>query len=156
MTWRDRLLPASYRGATFRVESHSATPAGRRVQVHEYPGRDTPYVEDLGQRTPEYEIQGYLVGDEYARERDALVATCTRRGPGTLVHPYLGTLEVVCTECNVSERTQEGRMARVRLTFRHAGRNRYPAMSADTAAAVNAAADVADAAAQRQLEAAWQ
>ena len=53
MPWRDRLLDASFRGAAFRVESHSAEAAGRRAAVHQYPGRDTPYAEDLGRRVSE-------------------------------------------------------------------------------------------------------
>lgn len=47
MSWKNKLRPASFRGASFGVESHQ-TEQGRRTQVHEYPGRDDPYVEDLG------------------------------------------------------------------------------------------------------------
>ena len=146
MPWRDQLMRASFRGAPFEIDSHDTTAAGRRVQVHEYPGRDDPYTEDLGRRASEYTLEAYLVGDDYARARDALVAACARPGPGVLVHPYLGELEVVCTECSVSESTREGRLARVRLAFTVAGANRYPVAVADTAARVDAAADAADAA----------
>lgn len=155
MPWRDRLQPASFRGAPFEIESHSAIAGGRRVQVHEYPGRDDPYTEDLGLRTGEYQIQGYLVGDDYMLARDRLVAACAKAGPGTLVHPYLGTLDVVCNECSVDESSREGRMARVRLSFTAAGRNRYPAGDVDTVAAVDAAATATDAAAQAQFQSAW-
>lgn len=69
MSWRDRLLPASFRGAEFLVDSHSTEAAGRRAAVHEYPGRDTPYAEDLGRRTGEYRIQGYVLGEDYLHSR---------------------------------------------------------------------------------------
>ncbi|MGN6915071.1 DNA circularization N-terminal domain-containing protein, partial [Neisseria sp. P0013.S009] len=47
MAWKDRLRQASFKQAAFGVEAHSSE-QGRRVVVHESPGRDKPYVEDLG------------------------------------------------------------------------------------------------------------
>ena len=44
------LRPASFRGVSFQVDVASLS-AGRRVQVHEYPQRDQPWVEDLGRAT---------------------------------------------------------------------------------------------------------
>ena len=134
MAWRDRLLDASFRGAPFRVESHSAEAAGRRAAVHEYPGRDVPYAEDLGRRASEHRIQGYVLGPDYDRARDRLVAACAAPGPGRLVHPYLGELDALCTGCTVSERSGEGGVARVTLTLVEAGEARYPAATADTGA----------------------
>ena len=46
-----------------------------------------------------------------------LIDACDMAGPGELVHPYLGVRQVYCLACDVSERTDEGRMARVSLTF---------------------------------------
>ena len=48
-TW-ENLRPASFRGVAFEVESHSES-GGRRVELHEYPLRDTPYAEDLGKKS---------------------------------------------------------------------------------------------------------
>ena len=155
MAWRDRLRPASYRDAAFHIERPDALTAGRRVQVHDYPGRDDPYTEDLGHVTPEYSITGYLVGDDYPALRDRLIAACARPGAGSLIHPYLGAVHVACTECRVSESTRDGRMAHVQMTFVSAGRNRYPTADVDTAAAVTSAADAVDTAAQSQLADAW-
>lgn len=141
MAWRDRLLAASYRGVPFHVASHTSEAAGRRAAVHEYPGRDTPYVEDLGRRTTELTLQAYVVGPDYDVGRDALVAACAEPGPGRLIHPTLGERDVVCTGCTVSERTDEGGMARVTLTLIGSGAARYPAATPDTAAGLAAAAD---------------
>ena len=134
MAWRDNLVPASFRGAGFVVSDHEAPIAGRRVAVHEYPGRDEPYIEDLGRRTKRWEIEAFVVGDEYAEARDALIEACDMPGPGELVHPYLGSLQVACTACSLVERTREGRMARFTLSFVEAGENRFPTTGADTAA----------------------
>ena len=152
--WRTRLQSASFRGVRFEVVGHKAAAAGRRVQTHVYPGRDTPYTEDLGRKPTSYEIEAYLVGSDYADRRDALVVACGRPGPGTLSHPYLGSHEVICTSCTVAERSSEGRIARVSLEFVAAGRNAEPAARVDTAAAVeSAAAAVQDAAAAQFLAA---
>ena len=61
-----RSTPAS-RGVGFQVDETEAPIAGRRVAVHEYPGRDEPFVEDLGgagggtnQRGA---VEAFVVGD---------------------------------------------------------------------------------------------
>ena len=152
MAWRDNLLPASFRGVQFRVSAHEADAAGRRIQTHEYPGRDEPYTEDLGRRARAFEIEAYIVGDDYMARRDALLEACDRAGPGELVHPYLGRRQVACERCRISERLSEGRMCRATLRFVEAGRNRFPASAAAPGAALSSAADAARAAAATQFE----
>ena len=140
MAWRDNLVPASFRGVRFDVEETEAPIAGRRVAVHEYPGRDVPFVEDLGRQTKSWSIEAYVVGDDYADRRDRLIDACDMAGPGELVHPYLGALQVACTSCSVAERTREGRMARFSLSFVEAGENQYPTSATDTGEVVEEAA----------------
>ena len=155
MSWRDRLLPASFRGQRFSVARHRASPAGRRLAVHEYPGEEEPYPEDLGHRTSTYQVDGYLVGADYDRDRDALIRACDEKGPGTLVHPYLGTLRVACDSIDVAESTEEGRMVRLSMRFVQAGRNAYPAQRTDTLAAVTSGVAAARAASEASLSAGW-
>ena len=135
MAWQDDLLDGSYRGAPFKIESHERG-GGRRVHVHEYPGRDSSYPEDLGKKTGEYEVECYVIGRDYFPARDALIEACEAAGPAELVHPYLGIRRASCTGYKVSERAQRGGMATFTLTLVDAGENRYPAASADTAQAV--------------------
>lgn len=126
MAWLDRLLRGSFRGAPFRIQAHEAAGGARRVALHEYPGRDVPYAEDLGRKATEFKVNAYVVGDDYQLERELLVAACGRAGPGILVHPYLGVRRVACTGLKVSESTREGRMARIEMTFVEAGANELP------------------------------
>ncbi len=140
MSWRDRLLPASFRGAPFRVEAHASQTPARRAVVHEYPGRDVPWAEDLGGSAGEYEVTAYVLGRDYDRDRDRLIAACAAPGAGDLDHPWLGRLRVICTGCRVSERSGEGGIARLALTFGASGESRYPARGVDTLAALDAAA----------------
>lgn len=135
MAWRDRLLPGSFRGAAFEIEAHQFS-GGRRVQVHEYPGRDVPFPEDLGRRAREYQVECYVIDPDYMGPRNRLLAACEAAGPATLVHPYLGTRRAQCTGVKVRESAKEGGMATFTLSFVDAGANRYPVAEADTADAV--------------------
>lgn len=121
MSWRDRLQRASFRGVEFRVEAHSSG-SQRRLVVHEFPGIDAKLVQDLGRGVDVIRMRAYVIGEDYDRERDRLLAACQQRGPGTLVHPYLGELEVRCSEFRVEERTRVGGVAQLSLAFIEAGR----------------------------------
>ena len=107
MSWREQLQEASFRGATFKVTAHSSEQAGRRVQVHEYPGRDRAYPEDMGLKTREFSVQAYVLGADYMTARDALIDACAKAGSGLLIHPWLGRV-MVCTGCQLSESVDEG------------------------------------------------
>lgn len=144
MSWKDKLRPASFRGVGFKVEGHRADAAGRRIALHEYPGRDDPYAEDLGRKVQRFTIDGYVIGDDYMTGRDALIKACNEAGAGTLNHPYHGQLSVACTACTVEEKTSEGRLARFQLTFVQAGKNRFPGSRADTAGVVSSRASSAN------------
>ena len=132
MGWRDNLVQASFRGVEFSVDETESPIAGRRVAVHEYPGRDEPFVEDMGRVTKRWTIEAFVLGDDYDVTREELIEACNMPGPGELVHPYLGALQVACTACSLTERTREGRMARFSLSFVEAGENQYPSSRANT------------------------
>lgn len=128
--WQSRLRQASFKGMPFGVESHSST-QGRRVQIHEYPLRDDPYIEDLGKRAKEFSITGFVVGKNYMADRDRLLDACNQGGVGQLVHPYLGVKFVVCTAVSVSESADDGGVARFELSFVESGKNQFPIQAND-------------------------
>jgi prophage DNA circulation protein len=126
--WRDQLQEGSFRGAAFLIEAADAD-IGRRVQVHEYPLRDDPFVEDLGRKGRELSLELFVVGDAYMADRDALRDAIESPGTGTLVHPYLGEMTVAVTRCKMSESTREGGMARFSVTFVESTEPEYPSAS---------------------------
>jgi prophage DNA circulation protein len=133
MTWKDRLVEASFRGVSFKTEDEGAT-VGRRVETHEYPNRDKPYTEDLGKVTFKPNITAYVIGDDCFEQRDRLIEALNKPGPGTLVHPTFGELNVcVDGEIRVSTTGSEGRMVRFDLQFVEAGELTYPTSGAATA-----------------------
>lgn len=140
MSWRDRLQPGRFRDAAFFIESDDAA-IGRRTVLHEYPLRDVPYVEDLGRRAREFSIECFVLGPDYMTARDALIAALEAPGPGTLVHPYLGTMRVAVLSARKRESTAEGGVARFSITFAEAGENLEPRAAPDTGAIVQGRAE---------------
>lgn len=131
--WRSRLRDASFRGVAFSVEDDEST-FGRRVQVHEYPNRDKPFTEDLGRATRRLTINAYLIGDDYANQRDRLIGAIETAGPGTLVHPQYGEMQgSIDGHVRVSHSNAEGRMCRVSFQFVESGELSFPTAGAATA-----------------------
>jgi len=142
MSWKDRLRPASFRGAPYFVEV-SRDPAGRRKVVHEYPLRAEPYVEDLGPGIGPINQLGYVIGPDYMDARDVLIAALDKPGPGQLVHPYFGEMQVDALLGPVTQSLDFGGMATFDLTYFKSGPAANPQARTDTAAAVSRAADQA-------------
>lgn len=151
MAWPERIQQGSFRGAVFDVLDHDAA-FGRRVEVHEYPLRDLPWTEDLGRAARHWTVQCVVIGPDYDLARDRLIAACEAAGPGTLVHPYLGTHRAVCVGGRIVESTAEGGWARFTLDMVEAGSPIAPAAAVDTQGEALASAASMDAAAAAGVE----
>lgn len=135
----ENLRPASFRGVPFQVESTDLG-AGRRTQLHEYPQRDKPYVEDLGRATRDLAFSGFVVGEDYVDQANKLLGALEETGPGTLVHPWFGTLQVSLKEpARVSFDAGLGQ-ARFSMSFVEAGELEFPTAASSTQAASRNAA----------------
>lgn len=130
------LRPASFRGARFHVRDDSED-GGRRAAVHEFPLRSRPLVEDLGGARRGYSFTAYTIGDTWEADRDELRRACfDESGPGTLVHPWLGELQVQCLTCSVHHDMRRVGEASFRLTFVEAGEDELRTAVASTASSV--------------------
>lgn len=127
--WRTRLKPASFRGVPFHVEQDE-TEGGRRAATHEFPGRDTPYTEDLGRKASTVTVEGYVIGADYMAARDALMTACNAEGPGALITPWMPERKMVCTAMRKRESAKEGGLCRFSLTFVEAGEESAPSGAA--------------------------
>lgn len=116
MSWRDTLFPASYNDVPFNYVSHDHS-GGRRLDVHEFPFRDRPQIDDLGRKAGEFSIEAYLIGDDYMVRRDRLLHELQRGGLGRLSHPYFGLINVGVQSYKISESTDQGRICRISMTF---------------------------------------
>lgn len=124
MSWRDNLLPASYRGVPFYIESSNQS-FGRRVDIKTFSGVDEAEVQDFGRSPETFSLEAYVIANvendfDHFKGRDALIdAINTTILHGTLVHPYYGVMEVAVGPDlpSVSEETAEGGISRFSLTF---------------------------------------
>jgi prophage DNA circulation protein len=109
--WLTTLYPASYKGVPFETERDEED-GGRRIVIHEFPMRDFPFNEDLGEAKREFEITAYVASDRADSDAAALVAVCTQRGAGVLVLPSHGPILVQCLTIKRSrEKDRAGKIA---------------------------------------------
>jgi prophage DNA circulation protein len=163
VTWREelrrvqlsngrRLIGASFRGVPFLVEESERT-GGRRTVKHEFPLRDDPFVEDLGRRARTFPITGYVIGDNYLADRDALLAALEdAAGPGELVHPYHGVRRAICETLSVKESRGNGGIATFTIEFAETpAQAPVPSVVVDSTGQVGLSAAAALAAAKTDL-----
>ena len=115
MNWRDRLLPASFRGVGCWVDQ-AKTPVGHKGRLHEYPQRDQPFFEGLGQQAKIHDLTAFIVGADCLEQRDKLLKAL-EQGSGELVHPWLGRMQVKVGECDMTQTRQDGGLVTFALKF---------------------------------------
>jgi len=143
--WRKLLkTPASWRGVIFNVET-GAKLSGRRTVVHEYPKKDQPYAEDMGQQAQRFHFSGYLVyrpGNPfyvYTQQRELLVRALDADGPGALIHPVFTfgkALQCMCERYSMVENRQRGGFTEFDMQFVELGQPGNLVAIKDTTAAV--------------------
>ncbi|RBL67408.1 hydroxyacid dehydrogenase, partial [Pseudomonas sp. MWU13-2625] len=106
-TWRDELLPASFRGISFLVD-RAAVSVGMKGQLHEFPQRDEPYFEQLGRQSNVHALTVWIMGDDGSERRDKFLEAVPTRGAGELVHPWLGRMQVKAGECEMNHSRRAG------------------------------------------------
>jgi len=136
MARRNDMQQGTFRGVAFGVKSQD-TEGGRRVAKHEYPGRDTPWAEDLGRKARTHSLEMILVGSDYMTRRDAMLTALEKAGAAELVHPWLGRLQVQVETYRLSESTSKGGMATFSITFAEPGQRLFPNSAVSTASEVD-------------------
>lgn len=87
--WLKTLLPASFRGVPFHVETDDVH-GGRRLVIHEYAGSESALIEDMGRLTSNFSVTAYVIGDLADIRSTALLRACSQPGPGFLMLPIGG------------------------------------------------------------------
>lgn len=85
----DQMSQASFRGIPFLIQKSNAA-QGPKIITHEYINDSRRFDENLGKYKPTYNITGYITGDNYISNRDALIAALTNGSIGILTHPFYG------------------------------------------------------------------
>ncbi len=136
-----KLLKGSFRGVAFGLPSHSMS-GGRRVALHEFSGKDNPYAEDLGLKSRTFSLDLFVIGDDFTG-RNALIAALEQKGPGVLLHPYLGRVTLQVGEYSLSESYDSQRVAKFAVTFIQPGKLEFPAAVTSASATVSSASTAA-------------
>jgi prophage DNA circulation protein len=150
--WRQRLVPASFRGARFHCESNSRD-CGRRIVQHEFPKKEYPYAEDMGRRSKTFDLRGYCIvfphdtGDnlfqrDYRQPRDRLRRALDAEGPALLQLPTQAPEMVVCVRYRLTEEQRFGGYCVFDMSFQEAGLDpqRWAPMTLDTTTLLEGAA----------------
>ncbi|MGC6386577.1 DNA circularization protein [Ewingella sp. S1.OA.A_B6] len=139
--WQDHIHPASFRGVPFAVVEGDGS-FGRRQAIHEYPYRDTAWVEDMGRSTRRLTLNGFIIqsslvynAPDVMTQRDSLIAACESLGAGTLIHPTLGELTVSIPEggLKLRESKDSERVFEFSLTVIESGLRVFAITSASSA-----------------------
>jgi prophage DNA circulation protein len=80
--WAKTLLPASYNGVGFQVDTDDLG-GGRRLAIHQTAGGEVPVIEDMGRATSTFNVTAYLVGDNADGQANALIAMAGLPGPAS-------------------------------------------------------------------------
>lgn len=122
------LRTASFNGVPFEVNAGSIV-VGRRVVTHEFPQRDTPYSEDLGRAYRQFSLTGFVTGADYIEKARRLQNALEADSKGRLIHPWLGTLEVVVSDKTTISWDTASRLATFELSFIELGEQTDPSQS---------------------------
>jgi hypothetical protein len=125
--WRDKYQEAAFRGVMFFVET-DARQGGRRVAMHEYPKRNTPYAEDMGRKAKRFLVQGYLIGKNYLEQKYRLIDALEKDGPGMLRLPLpyqMSDEKVMVMAYTVTEARERGGYCQVEMDFIEYGDPQY-------------------------------
>lgn len=145
MSWQDRLQPVTFRGVPFYWVGDATGTSGRRGPLHEFPLRDDPLPEDLGRSARKLTLYGVTIGSSYDIDGDALIAACEAFGPGTLVHPTRGSMQMRVPDggCQWRDSTRQMGARFFTIAFEEAGTSTAQTVTAIPGAAVSTAADTA-------------
>lgn len=141
MGWRDDYRPGAFRGVPFHLKNSTRT-GGRRTVLNEYPLRDKPDTQDMGRKARQFNLAMTVIGQDYMAKRDLLIEALETFGPGTLMHPFYGEMQVATLgDYSIEESTEQGGMARISQNFVESGEKPRPDSHPLAGAQVNAAAD---------------
>ena len=116
MAWEETLLDASFRGVALEVLAESLG-GGRELAQHGVPYRDGDDVEDMGRKAREFSLSVVFFGTNYEIALQNLLAEVDTPGPGELIHPIYGRVDVLTRSWKVEHSAERPDYAQVDLQF---------------------------------------
>lgn len=128
-----QLRRASFRGLLFELPAEG-NKFGRSVITDEYPGRDTPSHEDMGNGVESFTVTARIGGDDFLRRSEDFKAALLQAGPGTLIHPYYGEIQVIVKNAQRGYTQDAIGVDVFTIEFEKYGDAVYPVAASDTLA----------------------
>lgn len=101
-----KYFEASFKGVTFEAMEISSEHGRRGAEGEFVFGEDTGYV-DMGRKIRRYNVSARFPTNDHLEESQALVAACESYGPGTLIHPTWGAINVGCSSIKITDNPLE-------------------------------------------------
>lgn len=89
----EKTIQASFKGVEFFV-TLEAEEAGRKVAIHDYPGSDVRFIEDLGKLPSAFRISAYVSGDDWVQKSRKLSTVLDEVTEGILEMSVFGIRKV--------------------------------------------------------------
>ncbi len=116
---------ASYENIPFYYQN-STIDGGRKTITHEFPDSNTRYVEDLGLLEKVFNIEAIIDTNKASNNLDRFITALDKEGLGILIHPVLGTKQVVVKNYALSHSINENGIIRISIVFEKAEQNKFP------------------------------
>ena len=114
--WSENLQQGTLRGLPFQVQTASNSESHRKAVIP-IPGRNEPIIQKHGLNPLSKTIDMFLIGDDYFEQRFNFVEALRDPSEATMVHPYLGEMQIEVLNYSYTERHTEGRMIRFTISF---------------------------------------
>lgn len=128
---------ASFRGVPFLFTSNRQT-GGRKYKKFEFPKKNTRSFEDLGRYPREYEMVVTIANPtfEYKQAKNELIAALETEGPGILIHPTDGVVQVFSDYYRLDENLSHTGVANFKLKFWETGDEIFPIQNFSAASVI--------------------
>ncbi len=118
MSWREELrqTPLSFRGVRI-IWNNTSESGGYNNDKKIYPSMGGWDIEQISQIPESFSIEGKLLGEDYLDKKNKLRSALQTPGPGPLVIPGLGTVQVLVAKWSIKEKVDAKGMAEVSMSF---------------------------------------
>lgn len=151
--WQLRRRQASWRGIPLMLRG-SVRSGGKRIDLHEFFGREKPWAEELGRKPRRFTARGWVIGPDHDLAAVRLEEAFEAPGAGELVLPHRAPVALSVEDWRIEEPDTEVRLQTFEVDFVEAG---VAALAArrDTAAQVRTIAETALDAVKERFGAVW-
>lgn len=116
MGWATDLQDASFRGVPFECAA-TGTSGTKSVAIKQSPYSNVAAMEDMGNDPDKISLNAVFSGEDYKTELDSLIAALKITGPGELVHPIDGVMQVYALNYVINHDAERTDYCTVSLEF---------------------------------------